>query len=55
LVVYMLLTNSIYGANTPTGYWLLGGTLIVLVAIYIVARLKRGPDLNLAFAQIPPE
>jgi len=54
-VLYLLLTNPAYGANLPISYELLASCVIILIAIYGVARLKRGPDLKLAFTEIPPE
>jgi len=55
LLVYLYLTNSVYGANTPIGLELIIGCWIIFVLIYAFARLRRGDMLKLAFQQIPPE
>ena len=55
LQTYLLLTNSVYGANTPIGIELVAGAVVVFIVIYLYAWLRRGPSLRLAFKEIPPE
>jgi amino acid transporter len=55
LLVYIMLTNSVYGANTPIGIGLMIGLFIILVAVYGASWLRKGSTLKLAFQEIPPE
>jgi len=55
LLVYLLLTNPIYGGNTSIGEELALGLIIAYVLIFAIARARRGPSLMLAFKEIPPE
>ena len=55
LLVYLMLTNPVYGGNTPIGEELGAALIIVYVLIFVVARVRRGPSLMLAFKEIPPE
>jgi hypothetical protein len=54
-LVYLLLTVPIYGGNTLIGEELAAGLVVAYVAIFLAARLRRGPSLMLAFKEIPPE
>jgi len=56
--IYLLLTNSIYGANSTPALQLLVGAIVVSTVLYYLARAvraKQGLDMNLVYAQIPPE
>jgi APA family basic amino acid/polyamine antiporter len=55
LLAYLMLTNSVYGANSPLGIEIVIGTATILILVYVVARLRRGPMLSLAFKELPPE
>jgi APA family basic amino acid/polyamine antiporter len=55
LIVYLQLTNPIYGANSPTAIAMVAGSVILLTIIFVAARVKRGKDISLAFSEIPPE
>ena len=55
VIVYFQLVNPIYGANSPTAIVLVVGTALLLGVIYLVAKLRHGSELKLAFSQIPPE
>ena len=55
LLTYLMLTNPVYGGNTPLAIYLAVALIIIFVAIFVIARLKRGPSLMLAFKEIPPE
>jgi amino acid transporter len=55
LLVYLMLTNPIYGGNTPIGEELAAALIIIYILIFVIARLRRGPSLMLAFKEIPPE
>jgi len=55
VLVYVMLTNAVYGANTPIAEELAGALIIVYILIFVIARLRRGPSLMLAFKEIPPE
>jgi len=58
VAIYLLLTQPIFGANSPTGLSVAGGGLVVAVLLYVIARVVRtrqGIDLKVAYAQIPPE
>ncbi|MCI2414180.1 MAG: amino acid permease [Candidatus Aramenus sp.] len=55
---YQYLTVSAIGADTLIGYAILAGSIIVLFAIFYVAKLVRarqGIDFDLIFKEIPPE
>jgi hypothetical protein len=54
VVDYLLLSQAVYGANTPIAIELAVGVLAVLVIIYVVRRLTN-PAVALAFKEIPPE
>ena len=55
LLVFLMLTNSVFGANTPIALILVTAMLITYIAIYFIARFRKGKDLSLAYAEIPPE
>jgi amino acid transporter len=58
LMGYFFLTNSLYGANTPTMYEAIVVTFLVPAIIYAVSHYyhkSKGLNLSLAFKQIPPE
>lgn len=55
ILVFLMLTNSVYGANTPIGIELMIGLLLALVVVYAVSWAKKGSTLKLAFQEIPPE
>jgi len=55
IIAYLLLSNSIYGANTPIAIGVVVGLVVILCIIFGVAKLKRGPDFSLAFKELPPE
>lgn len=55
LIVYLELSNPIYGANSPLAIGIVLGTTIVLGAIYAIAHFQRGDQLKLVYSEIPPE
>jgi amino acid transporter len=55
IVVYLFSSRSVYGANSPFAIELMSSLVIVTVLIYVAARVSRGPNLGLAFKEIPPE
>jgi amino acid transporter len=55
LVVYLYLSQSVYGANAPIPIELMASLVIVTIIIFVAARLYRGSNLSLAFKEIPPE
>ncbi|TAN32183.1 APC family permease [bacterium] len=58
LVLYLLLTNSSLGANSPVGIkatLVIGAVAIVIWPISYFANRARGVDLGLAFTSLPPE
>jgi APA family basic amino acid/polyamine antiporter len=55
LLAYLMLTNSVYGANSPLGIEIVLGTTFALILVYVIARLRQGPILSLAFKELPPE
>jgi len=55
LLVYLMLTNSVYGANTPIGIELMIGLFVVLIVVYLASWIRKRALLKLAFQEIPPE
>jgi len=55
ILVFLMLTNSVYGANTPIGIGLMMGLLVALIVVYAVSWARKGSALKLAFQEIPPE
>jgi uncharacterized membrane protein HdeD (DUF308 family) len=58
MIAYLELTNSVYAANTSLGIEFVVGSVVVLFAIYFVAKVVRkhqGQPLDLVFGEIPPE
>ncbi len=57
-VVYLELTNSVYGANTPLAIEAVVAFIVIFAAIYFIAKYWRkaqGRPLDMAFKEIPPE
>lgn len=58
LVIYLELTNSVYGANTPLAIESVIGFIVTFAVIYFIAKYWRraqGRPLDMAFKEIPPE
>jgi amino acid transporter len=55
LLTYLMLVTDVYGANTPMAIELVVAILIVFIFVYLIARLRKGSMLQLAFKEIPPE
>ncbi|MGC2288505.1 MAG: APC family permease [Thermoplasmata archaeon] len=58
LVIYLELTNSVYGANTALAIEAVVAFILIFAAIYFVAKYWRkaqGRPLDMAFKEIPPE
>jgi basic amino acid/polyamine antiporter, APA family len=55
LLVYLELTNAVFGANRPFAIELVIGIAVAVVAIYVVRRIQVGKTLDLVFKEIPPE
>jgi amino acid transporter len=56
--IYLLLTQSAYGANSPAGLELVGGAIIVSIVLFFIARAwrsRQGLDLKYVYGEIPPE
>jgi amino acid transporter len=58
LIIYLMLTNPVYAANSIGPILAIVAFTIVFFAIYFVAKVYRqrqGMPLDLAFKQVPPE
>lgn len=53
-IVYAMLTDSVYGANSPFSIALGIGIVVVIALVYIAAKIRGGPLLSLAFKEVPP-
>lgn len=54
-MIYFTWVTPAYGAQSPVGLGIAVGATAVIACVYLVARVRKGSKLRLAFAEIPPE